>query len=67
MLKTIIDLVNSFDYVGIAILMALENIIPPIPSELIMPLAGFSATQGNINLILVIIAGTIASVLGTVP
>jgi membrane protein DedA with SNARE-associated domain len=45
MLESITNTINSLGYVGIALLMALENIIPPIPSELIMPLAGFTITK----------------------
>ena len=67
MLERIIDTINSLGYVGIALLMALENIVPPIPSELIMPLAGFAVAQGKMNSVLVIIAGTIGSVLGATP
>ena len=50
--------------VGIALLMFAENVFPPIPSELIMPLAGFSAARGERNLLIVIIAGSIGSLLG---
>lgn len=67
MLESITNTINSLGYVGIALLMALENIIPPIPSELIMPLAGFTVTQGKMNFFLVVIAGTIGSVLGATP
>jgi len=49
---------------GIALLMLLENIFPPIPSELIMPLAGYTAAQGQANIFLVILAGTIGSLAG---
>ena len=52
---------------GIALLMFLENIFPPIPSELIMPLAGYLATQGNISILSVIAAGSLGSVAGVVP
>ena len=51
-------------YVGIALLMLLENVFPPIPSELIMPLAGYTAAQGQLHIIVVIVAGSIGSVLG---
>lgn len=67
MLESIINTINSLGYIGIALLMALENIVPPIPSELIMPLAGFTITQGKMNFMGVIIAGTIGSVLGATP
>jgi membrane protein DedA with SNARE-associated domain len=49
---------------GIALMMFAENVFPPIPSELIMPLAGFSAARGEGNLLIVIIAGSIGSLLG---
>lgn len=52
---------------GIGLLMFLENVFPPIPSELIMPLAGYLGTQGDMNILVVIIAGTIGSLLGTLP
>jgi membrane protein DedA with SNARE-associated domain len=52
---------------GIGLLMFLENIFPPIPSELIMPLAGYLATQGDMNIVTVIAAGTVGSLLGTLP
>lgn len=49
---------------GIVLLMLAENVFPPIPSELIMPLAGFNAAQGQISIVLVVLAGTLGSVLG---
>lgn len=53
--------------VGIALLMFLENVFPPIPSELIMPLAGYLATRGDMNIFVVIAAGTAGSMLGILP
>jgi membrane protein DedA with SNARE-associated domain len=50
--------------VGIALLMFAENLFPPIPSELIMPFAGFSAAEGKQSLVGAILAGTVGSVLG---
>ena len=67
MLEIITNTIDSLGYVGIALLMGLENIVPPIPSELIMPLAGFVVTQGKMNFFIVVIAGTIGSVLGATP
>ena len=67
MLESIINTINSFGYIGIAFLMALENVFPPIPSELIMPLAGFTASRGELEFLPVVIAGTIGSVLGASP
>lgn len=62
------DLITAFvakaGYVGIALLMLAENLFPPVPSELIMPLAGFSAARGELNVVGVLIAGTVGSVAG---
>lgn len=59
--------ISQLGYPGIALLMFAENIFPPIPSEFIMPLAGFTAASGDFNLALVILAGTVGSVLGALP
>ncbi|MBE9212288.1 DedA family protein [Plectonema cf. radiosum LEGE 06105] len=67
MLNWITNIISSLGYVGIALLMFLENLFPPIPSELIMPLAGFTVTQSKLNLQAVILAGTLGSVLGALP
>ena len=53
MFDWITGLVERSGYVGILLLMLAENLFPPIPSELIMPLAGFSAAQGKLSLPLV--------------
>ena len=57
-------IVQSTGVFGIAFLMFLENLFPPIPSELIMPLAGYIAAQGQANIALIIVAGTIGSLAG---
>ncbi len=57
----------SAGYFGIVFLMFIENVFPPIPSEFIMPLAGFMVTDGKFSLIGVVIAGTVGSVLGALP
>mgnify|MGYP000474665935 CR=1 FL=1 len=64
MFDWITNFVSSVGFPGVAILMFVENVFPPIPSELIMPLAGFNAAQGEMNLILVILAGTVGSLAG---
>jgi membrane protein DedA with SNARE-associated domain len=61
------DTIYSFGYAGIVFLMLLENVFPPIPSEVIMPLAGFMVSQGKFSLIGIIAAGTAGSVLGALP
>ncbi len=67
MAKWVISTIESTGYLGIVFLMFLENVFPPIPSELIMPLAGFLAAEGKQNLAAIIIAGTVGSVLGALP
>jgi len=59
--------IERFGYLGVALLMALENIFPPIPSELIMPFAGAAAARGDLQLAGLIAAGGIGSLLGTLP
>lgn len=63
----VINTISATAYWGIVVLMVVENVFPPIPSEVIMPLAGFMATQGRLTLLGVILAGTLGSVLGAVP
>jgi len=60
----IIRLIEQGGYWGIAFLMALENIIPPIPSELIMGIGGIAVERGTMNFWPLLIAGTIGSTLG---
>jgi membrane protein DedA with SNARE-associated domain len=52
-------------YFGIALLMFVENVFPPIPSELIMPLAGFTAARGELNIVGAVLVGSVGSVLGS--
>ena len=61
----IADLLNDMGYAGVAVLMFVENVFPPIPSELVMPLGGFLVAQGELSLPGVILAGTLGSVAGT--
>ena len=54
-------------YGAIALAMFLENLIPPIPSELIMPLGGFYVSQGQLDFFPVVLAGLIGTVIGAMP
>lgn len=67
MKEWVVEIMTSLGYVGIGLLMFLENLFPPIPSELIMPLAGFTAAQGKMQLLPAIAAGVIGTVLGAFP
>ena len=66
MINFISEMVEKVGYLGIAFLMFLETLFPPIPSELIMPFAGYSASVGRLSLVGVILAGVVGSMLGTV-
>lgn len=67
MFEFITEFMQKTGYLGVFALMALENIFPPIPSELIMPFAGFVAARGDLNVIGVLLAGTAGSVAGALP
>ncbi len=60
------QMVSTFGYVGIAFLMFIENVFPPIPSEVIMPFAGSLAATGQMNVFLVFVAGTIGALAGAI-
>jgi Uncharacterized membrane-associated protein len=64
----IIEIMNKFGYVGISLLIAIENLFPPIPSEVILTFGGVMTTQpkSHISVIGVIIAATIGSVIGAI-
>ena len=58
---------SSFAYFVIAFAMFLENIIPPIPSEIIMPLGGYFVYQGSLNFYVLVLFGTVGTLLGSFP
>ena len=60
----ITNLIEQTGYLGVAFLMFLETMFPPIPSEVIMPVAGLQAAKGNLSLWGVIAAGTAGAMLG---
>lgn len=62
--KWLIDIMNEYGYWGILLLIALENIFPPIPSEIILTFGGFMTNTSNLNVIGVILSATAGSVIG---
>lgn len=64
--ELIISLVNQFGYFGILFLIAIENVFPPIPSEVILSFGGFLTTYTELEVPLVIIYATLGSVLGAI-
>lgn len=63
----IVETVESVGYLGVALLMLAENIVPPIPSEIVMPAAGAAASRGEYSLAGMILAGTAGAVIGSLP
>ena len=55
---------TTLGYPGLALLVALENVFPPIPSEIILPLAGFLTGQGRMNYFIAVFAATVGSIAG---
>ena len=60
-----IFVISTIGYAGVFFLMALESMITPIPSELVMPFAGFLVSTGQFDLLLVVLAGAFGSLLGS--
>lgn len=62
----IIEVMNDFGYIGIFLLIMIENLFPPIPSELILTFGGFMTIDSNMSIVGVIIASTIGSMIGAI-
>jgi membrane protein DedA with SNARE-associated domain len=58
------QVIAGFGYPGLAALMLLENLFPPIPSEVVLPLAGFFVGRGYLGIVPAILAATIGSLVG---
>ncbi len=67
MFDFITGFLKDHGYLGLFALMVLENVFPPIPSEVIVPFAGFVAAHGELHLAGVLLAGTLGSVVGALP
>jgi membrane protein DedA with SNARE-associated domain len=63
----IIQIITDFGYLGIFLVMLVESIFPPIPSELIIPFAGYAAANGDLNLFGVLATATTGAVVGMLP
>ncbi|RLL46557.1 DedA family protein [Oceanobacillus piezotolerans] len=60
------EIMEQFGYLGIFLMMALENVFPPIPSEIVLPFGGFMTTNSDLTITGVIIAATFGSLLGAI-
>jgi membrane protein DedA with SNARE-associated domain len=58
------SVIEALGEVGVGLLVALENLIPPIPSEIVLSLAGYLASEGKLNILLVYVAATAGSLFG---
>jgi membrane protein DedA with SNARE-associated domain len=58
------EVLRELGYAGLALLMLVETVFPPIPSEAILPLAGYLAEQGDLNVVAVLVTSTAGSVIG---
>ncbi len=66
MAQWVLDVVSALGYLGLALLLIAENLFPPIPSEVVLPLAGFLVGRGELNLWGALVAATTGSVLGAI-
>jgi membrane protein DedA with SNARE-associated domain len=64
LVEWVTSVVESLCYGGVAFLVALENLFPPIPSEVVLPLAGFVAANGDASFAGMVVAATIGSMIG---
>ena len=64
LIRWLIETVSTLGYPGIVVLMAIESSVLPLPSELVMPPAGYLAAQGRMDPFLTVAAGTLGSILG---
>ena len=58
------DVIESLGYLGVALLVIAENLFPPIPSEIVLPFAGFVARRGDGSVVVMVLAATVGSVVG---
>lgn len=66
MQEFILTVMEQFGYLGVFLLIAIENIFPPIPSEVILLFGGFMTTYTNLSIPLMVIAATLGSLLGAI-
>lgn len=62
-----LGIIETGGYAGIFFLMIVENIFPPIPSEVIIPLAGYAAAEGELNIAAVVLVASLGAVAGSLP
>lgn len=66
MQEFMLSIINQFGYLGVFLLIAIENIFPPIPSEVVLLFSGFMTTYTELNVVIMIIASTLGSLVGAI-
>ncbi len=64
LVQWLVETVSALGYPGLTVLMAIESSFIPLPSEVVMPPAGYLAAQGRMDPVLAVLAGTLGSVVG---
>ena len=64
--ELILSIMNQFGYIGVLLLIAIENVFPPIPSEVILLFGGFMTTYTELNVIGMILFSTLGSLIGAI-
>lgn len=64
LMTALVNTINTMGYLGIILLMAMESSVLPVPSELVMPPAGYLAAQGKMNIWIALLCGTVGSMIG---
>ncbi len=67
LVEWLVHSIDSLGYFGVALAVFLETFIPPIPSQIIFPFSGFVASQGTLNIVIVILIASFVTYLGTLP
>ncbi|NNH08635.1 DedA family protein [Cellulomonas fimi] len=60
----VVSVITALGPIGVGLLVALENVFPPLPSEVVLPVAGYVASQGGMSLFWAIVASTLGSLVG---
>ena len=66
MQEIMLSIMEQFGYLGVFLLIAIENIFPPIPSEAVLLFGGFMTTYTGLNIVVMIIAATLGSLVGAI-
>lgn len=66
MQEFMLSIMEQFGYLGVFLLIAIENIFPPIPSEAVLLFGGFMTTYTNLNIVVMIVAATLGSLVGAI-